>query len=77
MFRWIFAAGILIEHKNWPPLIHILHHDIANDIPAHLRSLMYWAYGSWLGIILQNEFRDWYCNCDMTLSVYSRCTKVW
>ena len=45
------AAGILIEHKNWPPLVPILHHDIANDIPSHLRSLMYWAYGSWLGTV--------------------------
>jgi hypothetical protein len=45
-------AGILIEYKNWPPLVPILHHDIANDIPAHLRRLMYWAYASWLGIML-------------------------
>ncbi|XP_024391396.1 secretory carrier-associated membrane protein 1 [Physcomitrium patens] len=45
-------AGIRIEKKNWPPFINILHHDIANDIPAHSRGLQRWAYASWLGILL-------------------------
>ncbi|XP_024386126.1 secretory carrier-associated membrane protein 2 isoform X2 [Physcomitrium patens] len=45
-------AGIVIESRNWPPLVPILHHDIANDIPEHVRGLMYRAYASWLGILL-------------------------
>lgn len=45
-------AGILIEDKNWPPFIPILHHDIARDIPSHTQQLQYQAYGSWLGILL-------------------------
>jgi len=40
-----------IEHKNWPPLLPILHHDIANDIPAHLQATQRAAYWSWLGIM--------------------------
>ncbi|XP_024364882.1 secretory carrier-associated membrane protein 2 [Physcomitrium patens] len=44
-------AGILIEDKNWPPFVPILHHDIANDIPAHTQQLQYHAYWSWLGIL--------------------------
>uniref|UniRef100_A0A7I4FJZ8 Secretory carrier-associated membrane protein n=1 Tax=Physcomitrium patens TaxID=3218 RepID=A0A7I4FJZ8_PHYPA len=48
----VARAGVSIESRNWPPFIHILHHDIANDIPAHSRGLMRWAYASWLGILL-------------------------
>lgn len=47
----VCSAGILIEDKNWPPFIpiKILHHDIANDIPAHTQQLQTYAYYSWLG----------------------------
>jgi hypothetical protein len=45
-------AGILIEDKNWPPFFPILHHDIANDVPAHTQQLQTYAYYSWLGILL-------------------------
>ncbi|CAK9253774.1 unnamed protein product [Sphagnum tenellum] len=45
-------AGILIEEKNWPPFLPILHHSIAKDIPLHTQRIQYFAYGSWLGIML-------------------------
>ncbi|OAE34315.1 hypothetical protein AXG93_1538s1000 [Marchantia polymorpha subsp. ruderalis] len=45
--------GILIEDKNWPPFLPILHHDIPRDIPLHLQRIQYFAYASWLGIILR------------------------
>ncbi|KAL3697038.1 hypothetical protein R1sor_011114 [Riccia sorocarpa] len=44
-------AGIVIEDKNWPPFLPILHHDIPRDIPVHLQRMMYYAYGSWLGML--------------------------
>ncbi|XP_074264640.1 secretory carrier-associated membrane protein 4 [Silene latifolia] len=40
------------EEKNWPPLVPIIHHDIANEIPVHAQKLQYLAFASWLGIIL-------------------------
>jgi hypothetical protein len=49
------SAGILIEDKNWPPFVPILHHDIARDIPAHTQQLQYYAYGSWLGTVLRGS----------------------
>ncbi|CAK9865969.1 unnamed protein product [Sphagnum jensenii] len=45
-------AGILIEEKNWPPFLPILHHSIAKDIPLHTQRIQYFAYGNWLGIML-------------------------
>ncbi|EFJ18540.1 hypothetical protein SELMODRAFT_153834 [Selaginella moellendorffii] len=45
-------AGIVLEEKNWPRFFPILHHDIAADIPAYLQRMQYFAYGSWLGILL-------------------------
>ncbi|WOG91741.1 hypothetical protein DCAR_0310991 [Daucus carota subsp. sativus] len=48
----IARAGIIIEEKNWPPLFPIIHHDIANEIPIHLRKLQYVAFTTWLGLIL-------------------------
>ncbi len=47
VFWW--TAGILIEEKNWPPFLPILHHSIAKDIPLHTQRIQYFAYGSWLG----------------------------
>jgi hypothetical protein len=44
-----FAAGIVIEEKNWPPFFPIIHHDIANEIPIHLQRLQYVAFFSLLG----------------------------
>eukprot|EP00245_Coleochaete_scutata_P001497 TRINITY_DN11839_c0_g1_i1.p1 TRINITY_DN11839_c0_g1~~TRINITY_DN11839_c0_g1_i1.p1 ORF type:complete len:312 (+),score=52.02 TRINITY_DN11839_c0_g1_i1:185-1120(+) len=45
-------AGILIDVKNWPPFFPIIHHDISKDIPEHLRTMMVFAFYSWLGIML-------------------------
>ncbi|KAG8039973.1 hypothetical protein GUJ93_ZPchr0458g22780 [Zizania palustris] len=45
-------AGVLMEEKNWPPFFPIIHHDIANEIPANLQKLQYLAFASWLGIVL-------------------------
>ncbi|BBN15203.1 hypothetical protein Mp_6g17870 [Marchantia polymorpha subsp. ruderalis] len=44
--------GILIEDKNWPPFLPILHHDIPRDIPLHLQRIQYFAYASWLAMLL-------------------------
>ena len=46
-----FAAGIVIEDKNWPPFCPIIHHDIANEIPIHLQSIQYVAFTPWLGML--------------------------
>uniref|UniRef100_A0A0E0DHT8 Secretory carrier-associated membrane protein n=1 Tax=Oryza meridionalis TaxID=40149 RepID=A0A0E0DHT8_9ORYZ len=45
-------AGVPMEDKNWPPFFPIIHHDIANEIPANLQKLQYLAFASWLGIVL-------------------------
>lgn len=45
-----FAAGIVLEEKNWPPFFPIIHHDIANDIPIHLQRLQYVAFTTLLGM---------------------------
>eukprot|EP00271_Cylindrocystis_brebissonii_P011289 TRINITY_DN2842_c0_g1_i2.p1 TRINITY_DN2842_c0_g1~~TRINITY_DN2842_c0_g1_i2.p1 ORF type:complete len:253 (+),score=30.33 TRINITY_DN2842_c0_g1_i2:82-840(+) len=47
----LLASVLGIDVKNWPPFFPILHHDIANDIPLHLQSVMRAAYWSWLGIM--------------------------
>nr|CAB3488128.1 unnamed protein product [Digitaria exilis] len=28
-------AGVPMEEKNWPPFFPLIHHDIANEIPAN------------------------------------------
>ncbi|KAE9613517.1 hypothetical protein Lal_00016183 [Lupinus albus] len=43
-------AGIVIEEKNWPPFFPIIHHDIANEIPAPLQRLQYVAFTTLLGL---------------------------
>ncbi|KAL4626697.1 hypothetical protein ACB098_05G080700 [Castanea mollissima] len=45
-------AGIVLEEKNWPPFLPIIHHDIANDIPIHLQKLQYTAFSTFLGLVL-------------------------
>ncbi|XP_031503211.1 secretory carrier-associated membrane protein 4 isoform X1 [Nymphaea colorata] len=45
-------AGVPRNDKNWPPFFPIIHHDIANEIPAHAQRLQYVAFASWLGIVL-------------------------
>ncbi|XP_058209018.1 secretory carrier-associated membrane protein 1-like isoform X1 [Rhododendron vialii] len=45
-------AGIVIEEKNWPPFLPIIHHDIANEIPAHLQRLQYVAFTTFLGLVV-------------------------
>ncbi|XP_061349541.1 secretory carrier-associated membrane protein 1-like isoform X2 [Gastrolobium bilobum] len=48
----IARAGIVVEDKNWPPFLPIIHHDIANEIPIHLQRMQYVAFTTWLGMIL-------------------------
>ncbi|KAE9588542.1 hypothetical protein Lalb_Chr22g0356431 [Lupinus albus] len=48
----IARAGIVIEEKNWPPFIPIIHHDIANEIPLHLQRVQYVAFTTWLGLVI-------------------------
>jgi len=45
------AAGVPMEEKNWPPFFPIIHHDIANEIPANVQKLQYLAFASWLGML--------------------------
>ncbi|GJN26552.1 hypothetical protein PR202_gb14490 [Eleusine coracana subsp. coracana] len=49
---FLFSAGVPLEEKNWPPFFPIIHHDIANEIPANVQKLQYLAFASWLGIVL-------------------------
>lgn len=44
------SAGIPTDDRNWPPFFPIIHHDIANEIPAHAQRLQYLAFASWLGM---------------------------
>ncbi|RAL40357.1 hypothetical protein DM860_006427 [Cuscuta australis] len=43
-------AGVPVNDKNWPPFFPIIHHDIANEIPAHSQRMQYLAFASWLGV---------------------------
>ncbi|KAF8663902.1 hypothetical protein HU200_055241 [Digitaria exilis] len=43
-------AGIVIEDKNWPPFMPLIHHDISNEIPVHLQRMQYLAFSSLLGL---------------------------
>ncbi|KAJ7552855.1 hypothetical protein O6H91_06G112300 [Diphasiastrum complanatum] len=45
-------AGIVLDDKNWPRFFPIIHHDIEKDIPVHLQRMLYFAYMSWLGIMV-------------------------
>lgn len=45
-------AGIIIEHRNWPPFFPLIHHDISREIPSHLQRTQYFAFASWLGMVL-------------------------
>jgi len=44
-------AGIVIEEKNWPPFLPLIHHDITNEIPSHLQRMQYFAFASFLGLV--------------------------
>jgi len=46
---FLLTAGIVIEDKNWPPFMPIIHHDISNEIPVHLQRMQYLAFSSLLG----------------------------
>ncbi|XP_019416253.1 PREDICTED: secretory carrier-associated membrane protein 1-like [Lupinus angustifolius] len=48
----IARAGIVIEEKNWPPFLPLIHHDIANEIPLHLQRVQYVAFTTWLGLVI-------------------------
>ncbi|XP_059275575.1 secretory carrier-associated membrane protein 4 [Lycium ferocissimum] len=48
----VAGAGVPTDDRNWPPFFPIIHHDIANEIPAHSQRLQYLAFASWLGIVL-------------------------
>ncbi|CAH9137722.1 unnamed protein product [Cuscuta epithymum] len=46
------SAGVpVVNDKNWPPFFPIIHHDIANEIPAQSQRMQYLAFASWLGIV--------------------------
>lgn len=45
-------AGIVIEGRNWPPFFPIIHHDIPREIPVHLQRIQYFAFASWLGLLV-------------------------
>nr|XP_016467160.1 PREDICTED: secretory carrier-associated membrane protein 4-like isoform X2 [Nicotiana tabacum] len=47
----VAGAGVPTDDRNWPPFFPIIHHDIANEIPAHSQKLQYLAFASWLGIV--------------------------
>ncbi|KAG5592489.1 hypothetical protein H5410_043003 [Solanum commersonii] len=47
----VTGAGVPTDDRNWPPFFPIIHHDIANEIPAHSQRLQYLAFASWLGIV--------------------------
>ncbi|PWZ40956.1 Secretory carrier-associated membrane protein 6 [Zea mays] len=49
--RILRGAGVPMEEMNWPPFFPIIHHDIANEIPANVQKLQYLAFASWLGIV--------------------------
>ncbi|KAJ8534869.1 hypothetical protein K7X08_016597 [Anisodus acutangulus] len=44
------GAGVVIEERNWPPCLPIIHHDIANEIPIHLQKMQYVAFTTFLGL---------------------------
>lgn len=50
VFFYLFPAGIVIEEKNWPAFLPIIHHDIGNEIPVHLQKLQYVAFTTLLGM---------------------------
>ncbi|CAN4076325.1 unnamed protein product [Withania somnifera] len=37
----VAGAGVPTDNRNWPPFFPIIHHDIANEIPAHSQRLQY------------------------------------
>ncbi|THG00699.1 hypothetical protein TEA_025447 [Camellia sinensis var. sinensis] len=65
-------AGIVVEDKNWPPFLPIIHHDIANEIPIHLQRLQYVAFTTFLAFfneLLKTSPHSWYTNADAGLIV--------
>ncbi|XP_020576624.1 secretory carrier-associated membrane protein 2-like [Phalaenopsis equestris] len=44
-------AGVVLEEKNWPPFLPIIHHDIAKEIPVHVQRMQYLAFASLLGLV--------------------------
>ena len=74
----MFAAGITLEEKNWPPFFPIIHHDIANEIPIHLQRLQYVAFTTFLGMfnfrllcaVLCSHFR-WHANLCTRVNPYA------
>jgi len=56
-----------MEEKNWPPFFPIIHHDIANEIPANVQRLQYLAFASWLGMFA------FYCISDILVVSCSLC----
>ena len=62
------AAGIVIEEKNWPPFLPLIHHDITNEIPSHLQRMQYFAFASFLGMVLLNLSNSWYISPGWRIS---------
>ncbi|XP_055808459.1 secretory carrier-associated membrane protein 2-like [Solanum dulcamara] len=44
------GASVVLEQRNWPPFLPIIHHDIANEIPIHLQKMQYVAFTTLLGL---------------------------
>nr|GMC54813.1 secretory carrier-associated membrane protein 4-like [Ipomoea batatas] len=58
----VTSAGVPVNDKNWPPFFPIIHHDIANEIPAHSQRMQYLAFASWLEYLLGLLQTKLYCN---------------
>ncbi|KAF8029869.1 hypothetical protein BT93_E2325 [Corymbia citriodora subsp. variegata] len=67
-------AGIVLEEKNWPPFLPIIHHDIANEIPIHLQRLQYVAFSTFLGLVL---CLFWNVIAVMTAWIKGQGVKIW
>lgn len=62
LFLFVWAAGVVIEEKNWPPFFPIIHHDITNEIPIHLQKMLYVAFTTWLGMFKSYILKARYIN---------------
>uniref|UniRef100_A0A2N9I940 Secretory carrier-associated membrane protein n=1 Tax=Fagus sylvatica TaxID=28930 RepID=A0A2N9I940_FAGSY len=67
-------AGILLEVRNWPPFLPIIHHDIANEIPVYLQKLQYVAFSTFLGLAL---CLTWNIIAVSTATVQGEGAQIW
>jgi uncharacterized membrane protein len=65
-YRWsliICVLLLLLDAAGGPPFFPIIHHDIANEIPANVQRLQYLAFASWLGMFA------FYCISDIIVVI--------